>query len=159
MKRWICLAAVLGLGSVTWGLAQEAPAEEAPAPALVETIGFRVIVNAANETAAVERSRVSKMFLKKVRSWPDSELSVVAADQSEKAPVREAFTRAIHKKKVSAIKSYWQRMTFSGRDVPWQELGSDRSVLEFVDGNTGAIGYVSPEIELSDGVRVLEITE
>ena len=166
MKKWICLAAALGLWSPFRAPAQEAPAPEAPAlettaleTTALETTGFRVVVNAANEMASMERSRVSKMFLKQIRTWPGSDLSVALVDQSEKSPVRAAFTRAIHKKKVSAIKSYWFRRIFSGRDVPPEEVGSDRSVLEFVRGDPGAIGYVSSEAELEDGVKELEITE
>ncbi len=160
MKNSICLAAVLGLWAAAPAAAQEAPsAASKPEAAALETEGFRVIVNADNAIRSMERTRVSKMFLKKVRTWPEAEMAVKLVDQNEKAAVREAFTRAIHKKKVSAIKSYWQRMTFSGRDVPWPELGSDRSVIDFVRDNPGAMGYVSPDSELGDGVKELPITE
>ena len=73
------------------------------------------------------------MFLKKTRTWSESDLPVELVDQREKSPVRAAFTRAIHDgKKVSAIKSYWNRRIFSGRDVPPLELASDQEVLDFV---------------------------
>lgn len=157
MKRWICLAAVLGLWPTAWAAAQETAEAEAKK---LETTGFRVVVNAANKTAALGRSRISKMFLKKTRTWADSDLPVELVDQREKSPVRAAFTRAIHDgKKVSAIKSYWNRRIFSGRDVPPPELPSDQEVLDFVRRDPGGIGYVSPDADLGEGVKELTVTE
>ena len=119
---------------------------------------FILVVNAANPTTELERDRISKMFLKKVKRWDDDE-AVVAVDQPEKSTVREKFTREIHKKSVSAIKSYWQRMIFSGRDVGPPELTTDADVLEFVRNERGAIGYVSGDAELGTGVKKLVAVE
>ena len=123
-----------------------------------EDPGFKVIVHADNPTTSVERSKLSKMFLKKSKRWDDGE-SVKPIDQDEKSEVRERFTRTVHKKSISAIKSYWQRMIFSGRDVPPQEVATDAEVIEFVAAERGAVGYVSSGAELGSGVKVLEVAE
>lgn len=134
------------------GLAVGIPAQEAGA--------FKVVVNTANPTTEMPRSIVSKMFLKKVSRWTDwDNTAVVAVDQLEKSPVREAFSDTVHKKSVSAIKSYWQRMIFSGRDAPPREVVTDAEVLGLVRGEPGAIGYVSDAAELGDGVKELQVTE
>ena len=129
-------------------------------PPGAQDAGFLVVVNAANPTTEMERSRVGKAFLKKLKRWegPDK-LAIEPVDQDEKSPVRTAFTQAVHAKKVSAIKSYWQRMIFSGRDVPPPELGSDQAVLEFVRAEKGAVGYVSPDADLGEGVKELKLTD
>lgn len=121
--------------------------------------GYVLVIHAENDSPALGRSLVSKMFLKKVKRWPDSDLRVVPIDQGEKSPVREAFTKDVHGKRVSAIKTFWQRMIFSGRDVPPEELADDGSVLAFVAANPGAIGYVASDADLGDGVKVLSLTE
>lgn len=123
-----------------------------------EKPAFVVVVHAENSTASVDRALLSKMFLKKAKRW-DNGLGVIPVDQDEQSEVRDAFTREIHRKSVSAIKSFWQRMIFSGRDVPPTELKSDAQVLEFVAGDPEAIGYVSPGAKLVAGVKELAISE
>lgn len=120
--------------------------------------GFILVINAANPTTELERSRMAKMFLKKAKRWDDGE-AVVAVDQADKSIVRERFTRVIHTKSVSAIKSFWQRMIFSGRDSPPDELATDAAVLEFVRSERGAIGYVSSGTDLGAGVKELVAVE
>ncbi len=129
-----------------------------PAPIAQEDGDFVVVIHEENSTTSIDRGLVSKIFLKKAKRW-DSGVAVVPVDQTEQSPVREAFTRKIHKKSVSAIKSFWQRMIFSGRDVPPAELESDAEILKFVAGEPGAVGYVSASTELSDGVKELSISE
>lgn len=128
-----------------------------PLPA--QDAGFVVVINAENPVTSAEAKTVGKMFLKKIKRWPDSDVAVVPVDQGEKSEVRDAFTREVHGKRVSAIKIFWQRMIFSGRDVPPDELGSDTAVLAFVVATPGGIGYVSAGADLGDGVKVLTLTE
>jgi ABC-type phosphate transport system substrate-binding protein len=134
---------------VPWALAPSTPAQSDG--------GFVVIVNDANPKQSMDRDLVRKLFLKQLKSW-ESGVAAAPVDQDAKSEVREVFTREVHGKKVSAIKSYWQRMIFSGRAVPPPELDSDESVLTYVRSDPGGIGYVAPGTELGDGVRELELT-
>lgn len=128
------------------------------APLAQEDSDFVVVIHAENPTTSIERGLLSKIFLKKAKRWENG-VAVAPVDQAEQSAVREAFTRKVHKKSVSAIKSFWQRMIFSGRDVPPTELESDAEVLEFVAGEPGAVGYISASTELTDGVKELSISE
>lgn len=120
---------------------------------------FILVINAKNEVEELDTSRISKMFLKKVKRWPDKDkTSVEPVDQVESSPIREEFTRAIHNKDLFAVKSYWQRMIFSGRMAPPPELRNDAEVLSFVRSRPGAIGYVQRGTDLGDGVKELKIT-
>lgn len=119
--------------------------------------GFRVVINVDNEIGATEKTRISKIFLKKITKWDDGSI-VEPVDQDSKSPVREAFSRDIHERSVSSIKNYWQRNIFSGRETPPPELDSDAKVIQFVSSRPGAIGYVSSSAKL-DGVKVLRILE
>jgi ABC-type phosphate transport system substrate-binding protein len=121
---WLCL---LGLG----GLAQ-AP-QVAP---------YLVIVNAANPQSSLDRKFLSDAFLKKTTRWADGEL-IRPVDQSAESAVRRRFSEQVLNRSVTAVRSYWQQVIFSGRDVPPPELGGDSPVLEFVKNHVGAIGYVS----------------
>lgn len=152
MRRPTVLVALL-LGAVAAVLASG----PLPAPAAVPA-GFRVVVHADNPAVEAPAGTVSKMFLKRLSRWDDG-VQVEPVDQSESSAVRKAFSDAVHHKSVSAIKSFWQRMIFSGRDVPPSELGSDAEVLDFVRDHRGAIGYVAAEGELGDDVKELKVTE
>ena len=120
---------------------------------------FVLVIHAQNEIDELDATRISKMFLKKIKRWPDKDkTSVEPVDQSESSPIREDFTRVVHNKDLFAIKSYWQRMIFSGRMAPPPELRSDAEVLSFVRSRPGAIGYVQRGTDLGDGVKELKIS-
>ena len=118
---------------------------------------FRVVINMDNEIEAMEKTRISKIFLKQITKWEDGSI-VEPVDQDSKSPVREALSRDVHGRSVSSIKNYWQRNIFSGRETPPPELDSDAKVIQFVSSRPGAIGYVSTSAKL-DGVKVLRILE
>ena len=54
------------------------------------------------------------------------------------------------------MRSYWQQVIFSGRDVPPPELSGDGSVLEDVKIHAGAVGYVSGGASTA-GAKVLAV--
>src|SRR5438552_2231277 len=90
---------------------------EAPAP-------YRIVVNARNTTASVDREFVENAFLKKTTTWSGGE-AVRPVDLAPGSQVRSRFSEEILERSVAAVKSYWQQMIFSGRGVPPPELDSD----------------------------------
>ena len=104
--------------------------------------GFKVIVNSENPVSSLTVKEVSNLFLKKTSRWSNG-VKVLPADMAVSNKLREQFSKAIHGRKVSAIKAYWQKQIFSGRNVPPIEKKTERDVLRFVNENPGAIGYIS----------------
>ena len=140
--------------------AQEPPAEtpsEQDSQEAQASEGFQVVINAQNPTTELPANRIARIFLKKLKRW-DNGVRVQPVDLEVNSATREAFTRNVHGKSVTAIKSYWQRMIFSGRDVPPEERKTEREVLEFVRAHPGAIGYVAADTPLGDGVKKLDVT-
>ena len=133
------------LVSVLIGLSPIAQAED-----------FKVIVNASNSIDSISAKSLSGLFLKKDLAWPDGR-AVVAVDLEPDSPIRAEFTERIHGKKVSSIKSYWQRQIFAGKAVPPMELASDAEVLAFVAVKPGAVGSVSSSSPLRDKVKELSV--
>ena len=119
--------------------------------------GFVVVVNAANPVATLPAEEVSRYFLHKSVHWPNG-TRIAAVDLVEDSPARDAFSRTIHQKTTSAVKAYWQRLIFSGRDVPPAEK-SNTEALSFVRTNLGAIAYVVPGTPLGDGIKALRVTQ
>lgn len=118
--------------------------------------GFRIVVHPNNPVDSMSASELSRLFLKKLTAWPESGERVEPVDQSDSSEVRVAFTEAIHDRKVSAIKAYWNKIIFSGRGIPPPELAGDRAVLDYVRTHPQSIGYVSPRARISE-VKVLRV--
>ena len=117
---------------------------------------YRVVVNAANPVSSLTREQVSRLFLKKVTRWNDGK-GVALVDQAEDASVRRVFTKTVHGREISSVKSYWQQMIFSGRAVPPPEKATDADVISFVSSNVNAIGYVSASAPIATGVKAIPI--
>ncbi len=117
-----------------------------------------VVVNAANPAAELSADEVSKMFLKKTTRWPGKDEKVLPVDLVDSSALRESFSKQIHGKGTAAIKAYWQKMIFSGHDVPPPEKPTIGEALSYVRGNPGAIGYAPAGADLGPGIKVLKVT-
>ena len=117
---------------------------------------FVVVVHESNPTSSITRDELSKVFLKKITLWR-SKQPVVVVDQNDRSPVRQQFTRSVHRREVTSVQSYWQQQIFAGRAVPPQVRSSDAEVLAFVAGNPSAVGYVSASAPLPMGVKAVSV--
>ena len=133
MPRTLQLSALVVLLAAVF-----APARAQP----VATPAYRIITHPSNAVAQVERSFVADAFLKKVTRWNDGQV-IRPVDQVSDSPARRRFSEEVIKRSVVAVKSYWQQLIFSGRDVPPPELDSDAAVVQFVLKHPGGLGYVS----------------
>jgi ABC-type phosphate transport system substrate-binding protein len=127
-------------------------------PALADGPGFQVVVNAANPAQSITRRQLSDMFLKKLTHWPDG-TAVEPVEPPEKSMTRAYFlSDVMGGKSALALKTFWQKRVFSGRDTPPVEKGSDEEVVAFVKANPGAVGYVAATAPVA-GVKVLELKD
>ncbi len=106
-----------------------------------ETPAFVVIVHPQSPYRALERSFVAEAFLKKSTRWPSGDV-IKPVDLPPNSRTRERFSQDVLRRSVSAVRSYWQQIIFSGRDVPPPELANDDVVVKYVETHPGAIGYV-----------------
>jgi ABC-type phosphate transport system substrate-binding protein len=118
----------------------------------------KVVVNASNSIPTITKTKVADLFLKRVTRWENGR-AVTPVDLSEKSAVRGAFCKELLGKEVAWVKSYWQKMIFSGRATPPAELSSEAEVLDYIRNNADAIGYVSDTATLPAGVRVLPVSQ
>jgi ABC-type phosphate transport system substrate-binding protein len=118
--------------------------------------GYVVVVNAANPTTSLRKDRASNIFLKRLARWDDG-TAVTPVNLNNSSATREAFSRAVHGKGVSAIEAFWQQQIFAGKEAPPAERGGDAEVLAFVRANPGAIGYVGTGTSLGSDVKAITI--
>lgn len=120
--------------------------------------GFKVIVNETNPHTELTREAVSRIFLKKTSTWSSGK-PATPVDLVESSAARMAFSRAVLRMDVAAVKGYWQSAIFSGRGVPPSAKALDSDVIAFVRDTPGAIGYVRGNAVIDEGVKVLRIVE
>ncbi|MFV2072485.1 MAG: hypothetical protein ACC742_07515 [Thermoanaerobaculales bacterium] len=118
---------------------------------------FKVVVNDANPLTSVSAKQLSRIFLKRTGKWP-SGVPAVPIDRAASTDVRKEFSTAVHGRDISAIRAYWQRMIFSVHAVPPIVMSSDNEILAAVRADPGAVGYVSGNTSIVDGVKVIEVT-
>ncbi len=116
-----------------------------------------IVVHPETEVDSVSRGELSKIFLKRLRTWASGE-SVQPVDQPADSAVRQAFSRRVHERSVITIEVYWKRMVFSGRTLPPKILASDAEILDFVRDTPGAVGYVAADAD-TRGVKTLAVVE
>ena len=122
---------------------------ERPGPA------FIIIVHPSNAVAALDRDFVRDAFLKKVATWRNNE-TIRPVDLHRRLPLRARFTRDLLQTTPTQLRSYWNRLIFSGKGVPPPELASEEAVVAYVLANRGAVGYVSPATN-PRGARVVRL--
>jgi hypothetical protein len=123
------------------------PAAPGPAP------GYVLIVHPGNTSGVVDRAFLKQAFLKKRTRWPDGS-SIHPVDLVPASPVRERFSREVLERSVTAVRSYWQQLIFSGREVPPVELPDSAAVVQYVLRHPGAVGYIEDNAPL-EGARIL----
>lgn len=112
-----------------------------------------VIVNPANPSTQLSPQQVSDLYLGRSRNFPSGEYALVF-DHLRDAPLRARFFQALSNMSPQQVNAYWSRMMFSGQVIPPPQLPDDRTVLDIVRRNTGAIGYVNPQ-SVDSSVRVV----
>ena len=125
-----------------------------------QSSNFKIIVHKDNPVESLSAKDISNLLLKKKTKW-DSDGFKVAADPIDLeggSETRESFSREVHGRSVSSIKSYWQRQIFSGREVPPPEVKSEAEVVAYVSQRPGGIGYISGNTRTDDDVKELSIS-
>ncbi len=119
--------------------------------------GVKIVVNKSNAAASsMSKGKVADLFLKKSTRWENGQ-AVIPVDQADRNKARGEFSATILDKEVPWVKSYWQKMIFSGRATPPAELSSDAEVLNFVKTYPASIGYVSDGASIPAGVKVIKV--
>ncbi len=121
-----------------------------------EMRSFRLVTNAVNAARRESAGRVSAMFLRQIREWPDG-TRILPVDLPADSKVRDDFSRAVHGRPAVAIHNQWLQSIFSGRGAPPTQVKTEEDVVAYVAKNKGAIGYIACGTAVPQGLRVLEI--
>ena len=117
---------------------------------------YLVIVHPSNKTTKLEKKTIADTFLKKRTRWSDAGKTILPVDQTKKSAIRKRFSEEVLGRNLSAVRTYWNQLVFSGRGVPPPEVDSDDDVVAYVLKHPGAIGYVAATANVKDA-RVVQI--
>jgi ABC-type phosphate transport system substrate-binding protein len=109
-----------------------------------------VIVHPDNPVLAMTPSQISDLYLGRARGFDNNGLTNSARatlyEQPENSPLREAFFRSINGMSLNHVTAYWARLRFSGQVLPPEMLADSRAILEKVNTNRNAIGYIESDL-------------
>ncbi|MGC1509324.1 hypothetical protein [Ketobacter nezhaii] len=112
-----------------------------------------VVVNAANPVEQLSSRELVDLYMGRNLYFPDGSL-VLRLDQSPESATRITFYRELVDKSVAEVNAYWAKLLFTGRATPPQTVESAAGVLQAVQSNLNAIGYVDSE-DLNGSVKVI----
>ena len=111
-----------------------------------------VIVSKSSPLSTVDLSELEKLYLGKTNSLGGQ--SVSAINQVDSSEVTTEFNRAVLNKSNSQVKAYWSKLVFTGKGTPPKEFDGDAKVLQAIQIDDKAIGYVDSGAVTGD-VKVL----
>lgn len=118
--------------------------------------GFKVVVNASNGVARIDKDDLARIYLGKKTLW-SSGTRITPALADEGGPIGLQFLDDVIEKSLSQYRAYWKRLLFSGGGVPPRSFRSSAEVVEFVARQPGAIGVVEASAGTDEKVKVLAV--
>jgi len=112
-----------------------------------------VIVNSNNDITELTRRQVVDLYMGRTSFFPNGK-KLQRYDQPINSTVRADFYFRMTQKPIAAINAYWARLLFTGRAAPPRVVSDHLEILEIVEKNPDAIGYLKEE-HLNDRVTVV----
>lgn len=100
-----------------------------------------VIVNPQSGVAQLSKTEIINIFMGRQRKLP-SGATALAIDLAGQNTEKKHFYARLVGKELAEINSYWARLIFSGQGSPPRQAETAEEVLDIVENNKGAIGYL-----------------
>lgn len=120
---------------------------------LVSSAEIVVITNNGSGVDALSEGDVSKIFLGKSNSFPNSK-PVIPVVLNADHPLRADFDKQVLKKNPNQMQAYWSQQIFTGRGTPPQEFSDEITIKKLVAENPSLIGFISAD-KVDESVRVV----
>lgn len=122
-------------------------------PASLAASEIAVVVNTENPVDSLTTKEVSDFFLSRRRVFPSGD-AVLVIEQQRDSKLRDIFFRLLNGMTIKQLNAYWARLQFSGEIQPPESLPDNKAVLEAVQKNRNAIGYVDAT-SLDNSVKII----
>lgn len=114
--------------------------------------GNVVIVHPKND-AEISAKDLQRLYLAKKKKFSNG-AAVIPLNHKDDVAIRVAFDQEMTGKSPSQMKSYWAKLVFTGKEVPFKQVENDAEMIELVSKNESAIGYVN-ESSITSSVKVI----
>ncbi len=116
-----------------------------------------VVVNKNNDISALSQKEIIDIYMGRKQSFPNGK-PALPLDQAAQSMIRKDFYQILINKSPAQINAYWARLLFTGRASPPRILQEASVVLDAIEQNPSAIGYVDSSM-LNDRVKVVAHVE
>ena len=106
-----------------------------------------VVVGTRSATGELTRDQVAAAFMGKM-------VGIEPVDQKEGNAIREEFYTKDVGKSASQVRSYWAKISFTGKGTPPKEYANSAEVKKALAENPSAIGYIE-KAAVDASVRVV----
>lgn len=112
-----------------------------------------IIAHNNNELGNLTRKQIADIYMGRTTSLPNGTIPLPLDYQGDPA-VRARFYQAVTGKNMAQINAYWARLSFTGQANPPRRLADRAAILQVVEKNMDALGYVE-NLETSDKVSTV----
>lgn len=112
-----------------------------------------VVVSAKSPVASMTKEQVAAIFTGKVGSFPGGS-AAAPVDLPEGNPAREEFYSKVVGKSGAEMKSYWAKLSFTGKGTPPKEIGGSAELKKQVAADPSMVAYID-KAAVDAGVKVL----
>lgn len=146
MRRWQSCFERAPLGALLWLILTNSAVRADDGHVLI-------VAHPSLATSSLSADDLTSIYLLRQNLWPDG-APVIPINREASSPVRSLFTTAVLQQTANALATHWQQMHFKGKNPPLVQE-SDQAVLAFVQKVPGAVGYISADTPVGEGVKVL----
>jgi ABC-type phosphate transport system substrate-binding protein len=100
-----------------------------------------VIAHNNNELGSLTRKQIADIYMGRITSLPNGAIPLPLDYQGDSA-VRAHFYQSVTGKNMAQINAYWARLSFTGQANPPRRLADKASIMQVVEKNPDALGYV-----------------
>ncbi len=116
--------------------------------------GNVVIVHPKNN-AKISEKDLKRLYLAKKKKFSNGD-AAMPLNHKDNVDIRVAFDKEMAGKSPSQMKSYWAKLVFTGKEVPFKQVENDAEMIELVSKNESVIGYVDESAVTGDVKVVLK---
>jgi len=115
-----------------------------PAVSAAPVQEYVIVVHKDRQISSLKSNELKRMFLGKVKKWPDGETVVPVFNPREDA--HSVFTRQFLHKSPAQLKTYLRKRLFSGLGMMPYSAANNAEVMSYLSENTNAISYMAKEL-------------
>ncbi|MDX2196005.1 MAG: hypothetical protein NW207_06275 [Cytophagales bacterium] len=118
--------------------------------------GLVVIVNEGNPIEKMTASQVKLNYLRKInKRWKEINKNIVPVDTKNNSDLRKSFLKDVLDMSSDEFTRHFTEREYQNAEAPPVKMSSDSEVVEYVENNIGAIGFVDKSSTVGKKVKIV----